>query len=71
MPDISMCKAQKADGAVCKVKDKCWRFTAAPDPLWQSYFQEAPFIGGKVAKPYRYCESFWGYDNFGRSTCKR
>lgn len=72
MPDISMCNAKKSDGAVCKIKDKCFRFTAAPNPLWQSYFQEAPFNeDGTARKPYQYCESFWGYDNFGRSTTKK
>jgi hypothetical protein len=73
MPDITMCNGKKSiDGAVCKIKDKCFRFTAAPDPLWQSYFQSAPFDEeGKDRKPYSYCGSFWGYDNFGRSTCKR
>lgn len=70
MPDITMCMGFKPSGDMCKIRDKCYRFTATPDHF-QSFFQEAPFKGGSVRKPYRYCEEFWGYDNFGRSTCKR
>lgn len=32
MPDISMCKNED-----CKDKDSCYRYTAKPDPYWQSY----------------------------------
>lgn len=70
MPDITMCNGERGEDT-CPIRDKCYRFTASPDPLWQSYFQVAPFIGGNPRKPYKFCESFWGYDNFGRSTCKR
>lgn len=71
MPDITMCSGVKANGSVCANRDKCYRNTAEADPLWQSWFQEAPFKGGDKRSPYKYCESFWGYDNFGRSTVKR
>jgi hypothetical protein len=32
MPDISMCKNES-----CSIKEKCYRFMATPDPMWQSY----------------------------------
>ena len=32
MPDITMCQ-----GDNCPIKDKCYRFTAHADELWQSY----------------------------------
>ena len=32
MPDISMCNNQN-----CPLKDKCYRFTATPNPRWQAY----------------------------------
>lgn len=32
MPDISMCKNES-----CSIKEKCYRFMAAPNPMWQSY----------------------------------
>lgn len=38
--DISMCKG---DG--CLVKDTCYRFTAKPDEVAQSYFTEVPWDG--------------------------
>jgi len=37
MPDITMCKG---DG--CKLKDKCYRFTANANPHYQSYFTDLP-----------------------------
>lgn len=32
MPDISLC-----DNESCSQKEKCFRFMAKPDPVWQSY----------------------------------
>ena len=32
MPDIAMCENEK-----CPKKDKCYRFTATPDPYMQTY----------------------------------
>jgi hypothetical protein len=32
MPDFSMCK-----NYLCPLSEKCYRFTAKPDPMWQSY----------------------------------
>lgn len=32
MPDICMCQ-----GDNCPIKDKCYRFTAHADEMWQSY----------------------------------
>ena len=37
MPDISMCRDHE-----CPLKDSCYRFTAKPDPHWQSYFKGSP-----------------------------
>lgn len=33
MADITMCNAKN-----CKDKELCYRFTAVPDPYWQSVF---------------------------------
>ena len=33
MADISMCT-----GKNCKMREKCYRFTAIPSEYWQSYF---------------------------------
>lgn len=70
MPDITMCKAERGT-ELCPIRDKCYRFTAHANPIWQAYFMVAPFKGGNPKKPYRFCEMFWGYDNFGRSTLKK
>jgi hypothetical protein len=32
MPDITMCRNQ-----FCTIKDRCYRWTAEPNPHWQSY----------------------------------
>jgi len=32
MPDITMCR-----NATCAVKESCYRWTAEPNPRWQSY----------------------------------
>jgi len=37
MADISMCK-----GDNCKLKEKCYRFTATREEIWQSYFLKPP-----------------------------
>lgn len=48
MPDITMCP-----GTDCPHKEKCYRYTATPDDLWQSYFVSSPIKDGK-------CEYYWG-----------
>lgn len=45
MPDITMC----SNG--CKDANRCYRFTAEPDPHWQ-FFMEAP------AKDKKSCDMF-------------
>lgn len=52
MPDISMC-----EGGACPLKEKCYRFTAKPFGLCQSYFMNPPYKDGK-------CDYFWSNDNF-------
>lgn len=42
MPDITMC-----NGFDCKVKDKCYRHTAKPNEVRQSYFSDSPIKDGK------------------------
>lgn len=37
MPDITMCL-----GYTCRVKEKCYRFKAVPNPYRQSYFTLPP-----------------------------
>lgn len=49
MPDITMCA-----GKDCPLKDKCYRFTAKPNPYWQSYFMKTPYDKNK-----KDCEHFW------------
>lgn len=48
MPDITMCS-----GEGCPAKDGCYRHTAEPNGLMQSYFVDPPIEDGK-------CEMFWG-----------
>ena len=48
MPDITMCKG---DG--CPMKETCYRFTAKPSDLRQSYFMNAPI------KEDNTCEYYW------------
>ena len=50
MPDITLCANKN-----CPLKDKCYRFTATPDPLWQSYADFEP-VKGK-------CDHFWDNTN--------
>ena len=38
MPDISMCK-----GGSCLLRLNCYRYTATPEELGQSYFGEPPY----------------------------
>lgn len=54
MPDITMCKG---DG--CILRDKCFRYTAKPNPERQSYFANVPFrMESGVTK----CDHFWETD---------
>lgn len=48
MPDITMCK-----GNNCPYKEGCYRYTAKPDKLAQSYFVNPPIKDGK-------CDHYWG-----------
>jgi hypothetical protein len=42
MPDISMCKG--SNGAyICPNRDSCYRYTAEPTPMRQSYFLTPPY----------------------------
>lgn len=38
MPDITMCT-----GGNCLFKDECWRYTAAKNDAWQSFFATIPY----------------------------
>ena len=42
MPDITMC-----DNAKCPLSSKCYRFTATPDPRWQSQAHYGPSEDGE------------------------
>jgi len=46
-PDITMCL-----GDTCPLKKTCYRYTADPDELRQSYFVVASYKNGK-------CEAYW------------
>jgi len=45
MPDITMCTGVNTAEEICPQRDLCYRYTAKPDPLWQSFFSEAWFRG--------------------------
>lgn len=50
MSDITKCK-----GTGCTIKNECYRYTAKPDPYWQSYFFESPCtkkMGGTACDHY-------------------
>lgn len=49
--DITMCQNHN-----CPLKMRCYRYTAKPDPHWQSYFMVNPL---KVEKGIAKCEYFW------------
>lgn len=49
MTDITKCNYEG-----CPLKEKCYRFTAPANDLWQSYFTEIPFDIEKEN-----CEYFW------------
>lgn len=46
--DISMCRNEE-----CPSKSECYRFTATPEPLYQSYADFEPLEGEDK------CEYFW------------
>ena len=50
MTDITKCMNKK-----CKIKERCYRYTAKDD-IWQSY---AEFSKDKVIKDKKDCEHFW------------
>jgi len=52
MADISMCS-----GEHCPIKTKCYRFTAKPNPDWQSYTEHVYDTTNKK------CEAFWDNSN--------
>lgn len=47
MPDITMCK-----GTRCVLSTRCYRCTATPDDLFQSYFVEEPTTDGHMCAYY-------------------
>ena len=53
MPDITMCK-----GDDCPLKENCYRCTATPDDLWQSYFINPPYDEEK-----KECDHYWKTDD--------
>ena len=63
MSDITMCM-----GTGCPLKDKCYRYTAERNDLWQSYFMEPPYKHGEL------CGEFWdnsGYKTKGKENGKK
>lgn len=53
MPDISMCQNTK-----CLSHTKCYRFTATPNELWQSYAEFKPIDGEDR------CSHYWNRDEY-------
>lgn len=62
MSDISKCEGRK-----CKVKEKCWRFVAPADPLWQSYAAFDMYPTEKSTD----CEHFWALNVAPKKLKKR
>ena len=56
MPDISMCL-----GGDCHQKDRCYRYTAEPNPYRQSYFCDPPMEEDKQ------CKYFWDNTEYKRT----
>jgi hypothetical protein len=55
MADISMCSGEKVineELVICNKREKCYRFTAIPNPHWQSYLL-APFTSDDE------CSHYW------------
>lgn len=52
MPDISMCQNKN-----CHLRDKCYRYRAIPDDVWQSYI--CPTIDSDTMD----CDYFWSIEN--------
>lgn len=59
MVDITMCS-----GHGCPLKDKCYRYTATKNPLWQSYFMEPPYKHGEL------CGEFWDNSEYKQKRTK-
>lgn len=56
MPDITKCSYEE-----CPLKKSCYRYTAKPWDLEQSYFAEPPYQIVKYdGKEYFNCDMFWG-----------
>lgn len=57
MTDITMCS-----GTGCPIKEKCHRFTAERNPIWQSFFVEIPgkWTEDILNKQVWECDMFWG-----------
>ena len=55
MPDITMCNGKihghgddwMGGTDTCPFRDRCLRYTAVPDPYWQSQFEHAPIVDGE------------------------
>lgn len=58
MADITMCTAKN-----CQVKHKCKRFTAIPDPMYQSI---ANFNKDKEINSEYECDDFWNNKREGK-----
>jgi len=48
MPDITMCK-----GEGCSAREKCYRYRAKPDAMWQSWFSKTPGVDETCEDFYR------------------
>ena len=57
MADITMCRPTND----CPVKETCYRYTAKPNPYWQS------LITGEAVDEYG-CEMYWEVKTNGQNT---
>ena len=58
MPDITMCQND-----ACTLRHECYRFTAKPNPFYQSYGVFEPYMkklryDGRVVDELPYCKHF-------------
>lgn len=63
--DITKCMGEN-----CPIKEKCYRFTAQPEPMYQSYFTELPGKWMSIAEfepdspLYWNCDVFWSIESY-------
>jgi hypothetical protein len=63
MSDITKCTGINKEGETCQEREKCYRYVAESDEIYQSYFTEAPFEileNNEYTENGFFCRMFWG-----------